>query len=379
MRRVLALALALLLFCGCGAGAAPAETAGVPAETEPAAVETARQMELRYAEQFRVDYRADGSALLTVAGDDRFLIVPEGWTGEADCPVLRQGAGAIYVAATSAMDLFVQLGALGKVGFTSTTQANWGLPELRESLDTGALRYVGKYSAPDYELLLSEGCSLAVESTMIYHSPEVQEKLEALGVPVLVERSSYEPHPLGRVEWIKLYGLLLGLENEAAEFFDRQAALLEELDTGQALDRSVAFFHISSTGAAVVRKPGDYVTKLIELAGGRYVFDELPGSEDSSLSTMNMQMEAFYAGAKDADVLIYNSAIDGELETLSQLLEKNALLADFRAVQNGEVWCTEHNMFQKSSAAAGMIGDFNAILRLGAEAPEELGFLHRLR
>ena len=39
---------------------------------------------------------------------------------------------------------------------------------------------------------------------MIYHTPEVKEQLEDFGVPVLVERSSYENHPLGRMEWIKL-------------------------------------------------------------------------------------------------------------------------------------------------------------------------------
>ena len=37
--------------------------------------------------------------------------------------------------------------------------------------------YAGKYSAPDYELILNEGCDLAIESTMIHHNPEVQEKL----------------------------------------------------------------------------------------------------------------------------------------------------------------------------------------------------------
>ena len=59
-------------------------------------------------------------------------------------------------------------------------------------------------------------CDLAIESTMIYHNPEVKEKLEQLGIPVLVERSSYESHPLGRTEWMKLYAVLLGKE-EAAE------------------------------------------------------------------------------------------------------------------------------------------------------------------
>ena len=55
---------------------------------------------------------------------------------------------------------------------------------------------------------------------MIYHTPEVKEKLEALGIPVLVERSSYETDPLGRMEWIKLYGALTGHYAEAAAFFD---------------------------------------------------------------------------------------------------------------------------------------------------------------
>ena len=53
---------------------------------------------------------------------------------------------------------------------------------------------------------------------MIYHNPEVKEKLEDLGIPVLVEMSSYESHPLGRLEWIRVYGLLTDREKEADEF-----------------------------------------------------------------------------------------------------------------------------------------------------------------
>ena len=380
MRRILAFALAAaFLFGGCGT--APAAVAEAPpAEEGGGAPAVTGQMELRYAEQFSVAYRSDGSALVTVAGADRFLVVPEDWEGGAeDIPLLRRPLGRLYVAATAAMDLFSSLGALDRVRFTSTTDTNWGLPEVREALAAEEMLYAGKSSAPDFELLVSEGCALAVESTMIYHSPDIKEKLEALGIPVLVERSSYEPHPLGRVEWIRLYGLLLDREAEAEAFFDAQVRRLEELEALPADGESVAFFHINTAGAAVVRKPGDYVTRMIELAGGRYVFSELPGSGDSSLSTMNMQMESFYAGAKDADVLIYNSTIEGELDTLARLLEKSALLADFKAVRAGNVWCTEHNMFQKSSAAAGMISDFNTILALGADAPDTLEFFHRLK
>lgn len=74
-------------------------------------------------------------------------------------------------------------------------------------------------AAPDYELILSGGCGLAVESTMVNHVPEVREKLEELGIPVLIDQSSYESHPLGRTEWIKLYGALLGKGGACAAAF----------------------------------------------------------------------------------------------------------------------------------------------------------------
>ena len=94
-------------------------------------------------------------------------------------------------------------------------------------MDAGEILYAGKYNAPDFERILSSSCGLAVESTMINHVPEVREKLEELGVPVLVDQSSYEPHPLGRTEWIKLYGALLGKEDEAERLFAEQAAYLD--------------------------------------------------------------------------------------------------------------------------------------------------------
>ena len=68
-------------------------------------------------------------------------------------------------------------------------------------------------------------------------------------------------------------------------------------------------------------KTGDYVSNMIELAGGKYVPEDT-GESDNALSTMNMQMEEFYAKAKDADYIIYNSTIDGELSTIDELLAK---------------------------------------------------------
>jgi iron complex transport system substrate-binding protein len=272
------------------------------------------------------------------------------------------------------MDPFRQLGALDSVRFTGTAAEDWSLPEVREALGSGRLLYAGKYRAPDYELLLAEGCSLAVENTMIFHSPAAKEQLEALGIPVLVERSSYEPHPLGRMEWIKLYGLLVGKAAEAEAFFARQTEALDGVLDAPGSGRTAAFFALSPNGYAIVRRPGDYISRMIELAGGVCV-PAAPEAE-GALSSANMQLEAFYAGAKDADVLIYNSNVY-PMESLAQLLAASELFADFRAVRTGNVWCAGEDLFQETSALAGVIADFRTVLD-GTDA-DELAYLHRLR
>lgn len=379
--RVLTAILALLLLCGCTAASPePSETTGEAAPLRFADLEFDHSLTLYYADQFSVDVSREGYQRITVAGTDIYLVVPEGGVVPSGVPqdvtVLQQPLDRIYLVATSAMDLFRELDAIDAIRLSGTDASGWYIDEARQAMEEGRMVYAGKYSAPDYELIVSEGCDLAVESTMIYHNPEVKEQLERFGIPVFVERSSYESHPLGRMEWIKLYGALLGKEEAAEAFFDRQMAVLAPILEQENTGKTVAFFYITSNGAVNVRKSGDYIAKSIQLAGGVYLPRDL--TEENALSTMTIQMETFYQQARDADILIYNSAIDAELQTLDQLLEKSSLLKDFRAVQEGNVWCTGKNLFQQSLGLGDLIADLNAILN--ADEPEalELTYLHRL-
>jgi iron complex transport system substrate-binding protein len=259
-------------------------------------------MALRYADQFSVDYEADGTALVTIGETDRFLVVPEG-NDARDVPgavTLRLPLHTIYAASSAAPDPILRLGTLDAVRLTGTKREDWTLPELRRAMDEGEILYAGKYSAPDYELLLLEGTELAIENTMIYHSPETKEQLEALGIPVLVERSSYEAHPLGRTEWVKLYAAMLNKEEQAAAFFDEQAKVIDELKDFPNTEQKVAFFYVSTDGSVVVRGAGDYVAGMIELAGGRYIFSD-NAQLDSARAAVAISMEDFYAAAVDAE------------------------------------------------------------------------------
>ena len=91
-----------------------------------------------------------------------------------------------------------------------------------------------------------------------------------------------------------------------------------------------------------MRKGGDYVAKMIEMAGGDYVFSDLTDSGNNP-ATVNISLEDFYAGAKNADVLIYNSTIEGDPHD-GRVDRQCPLLAQFKAVQQGNV-CAPRKAF----------------------------------
>ena len=356
------------------------ETAGADtAKEDLAGLKYDHSLELQYADQFAVDYYEGDYALITIEGGDQFLLVPEGKEApdglDADITVIHQPLENIYLVATSTMDFFRALDGLGSISLSGTKADGWYIDEAKQALEDGSIVFAGKYSAPDYELILSKNCDLALESTMIYHNPEVKEKLEEFGIPVLVEHSSYESHPLGRTEWVKLYGVLLDKEEEAEAVFEEQAEKLNSIKDSENTGKTVAFFYINSMGSANVRKSNDYVSKMIELAGGKYIFNDL-GTDEEGLSTMNMGMEDFYAGAKDADYIIYNSTIDGELGSLDELLKKSTLLKDFKAVKEGNVWCLTKSMFQETTCLGDVIMDIHRMLT--EDDPDGLTYLYRL-
>lgn len=371
MKRVLPFLTAAFLLCVTGCTSVNNESSTSQDKNSSA--------ELRYAKQFTAVDTDDGCTLVTI-GSDRYLIVPEGSEAPADTQgavVIKQPVENVYNAASSAMDLIDSVGALDRVCMTSTKYDDWSLQTVRSALDSDAMTYIGKYSAPDYEALLENDCGLAIESTMIYHSPEVKEQIEALGIPVLVERSSYESDPLGRMEWIKLYGLIFGCEEQAQALFDEKAEQVESILAEEKTGKTVAFFYVNSSGGIVVRKPADYVPEMIRMAGGEYIFTDADlGTDDNALSTMTIQPETFYEKAWDADILIYNADIAGGLNTVSELTEKYPLIADFSAVKSGDVWCTEKNVFQQSTGAADMIGELHRII-IG-EADKSMNYIYRL-
>ena len=369
-------------LCGCGSSSdTNKDTVGITKEATSnvdALGEPTDHLQLAYAKNFSIDYYEGGYKLLTIKDGTQILTVPEGKKApdnlDESIIVMQQPVNNIYLVSSAVMDMFRELNALDTIGFSAQKAENWYVEGAKAAMENGDILYAGKYSSPDYELLVSKKCSLAIENSMILHSPEVKEMLEDFDIPVIIEYSSYETHPLGRVEWIKFFGALTGMEEEAEKAFEKQTEIVKHVTATKKTDKTVAFFYITSNGLVQVRQSNDYIPKMIELAGGRYIFENL--GDESKRSTMNMQVEEFYNKAKDADYLIYNSTIDGGVKSVDELIEKCSVLSDFKAVKSGDVWCTEKDVYQQSMSIGFLIEDIHNMLQ-GAD-DKEMNYLYRL-
>ena len=344
-----------------------------------------------YAECFAIYRYEGGYAVLSVDDGRRYLIVPEGGAipegtdgqgGGAvlkdedgqELIVLQQPLDRIYLAASAAMCQFEEIGAVRNVILSGLERDDWYIESAREAMDQGTLSYGGKYSEPDYEKIIEAGVNLAVESTMILHTPKVQEKLELLGIPVLIDRSSYEHEPLGRAEWVRVYGLLTGCEEEAAKAFDEQKGYAEALAPIPEGDtHSLAVFSINAARQVVTRSREGYLGKMVEIAGGTLCTPVL----DSSLATETVSIESFYAAAEDADILIYNASIEDAPEDLAELCAKDSILTQFRAVSEGNVWCMRSSLYQNANRTGAILRDLHAIVT--GEAGDETEYFYRLK
>ena len=316
-------------------------------------------MELEYATQFSVDYCEGGYALITNSDGARFLTVPEGAAVpevlDEDIVVLQLPLSNLLISSTPVTSLINAIGALDAVSMTTQDYDGWYIDDVKAAMDAGTLTYIGSYKEPDFEVLAANPPPFSVFSTMLDSVPDVADKLKELGIPFMRDTSTYETHPLGRMEWIKLYGLLLGKEAEAQAHFDAQKALIEGIGD-------------QSTGKTVM-------VKMLELAGGEYVLPEL---DPDKSGTQKIEAEEFYAGAGDADFIVYIWSMGGKPDSMEAFTSRSEILKDFKAVKEGNVWFTTPDYFQISDSLGAMILDFNKMLTNTDPSVTELTYLFKL-
>ncbi len=387
----LCLAAALLLgLMGCGTSPAPGSAAmptpapestapvSTPAPTpsdDPNDLTVVSSMELQYANNFSVDYCANGCKIITDGGDRKFLLVPEGAPvpeDTGDMQVLQAPLTKLGCFSTTHATLFHAIGALDKINLVTTAQEKWHIEEVAQQIADGRTTYVGKNSEPDYELISAAAPQIILISANTLHgSDEVLAKLDELGIPYIADSQHLENHPLGRVEWVKLVGALLDMEDEANAYFDDAVARVEAVAAsvaGETEHPTIMQTYIYK-GTVYVRNGGSYVNKMLEMAGGVYPFADLNPDDGNNTK---MTVEEFYKDAVDTEILIYDNTSDVTVSTVADILANGDYLGDMKAIQDGNVWGIEKNYWQSADDVATMIEDIATIIY----HPENADSLH---
>lgn len=337
-------------------------------------------LELKYAKNFSLDYYKGGYMLIKVSDGKQFLTIPEGMSVpsevKSDVVILQMPLNNLLISSTPTMSLFSSIDQLDKVSLTTTDKDDWYIEEVVECMDKGSMKFIGSYKAPDYEMLAVQAPPFAIFSNMLSSVPEVAEKLDELKIPYLLDQASYEEEPMARVEWVKLYGALFDCEEKANEVFNTQVSYIDNIDVENLGDKTVAAFYITSKGVLHARQGGDYMSKMIDMAGGKYIFADM---NPDKTGTQKIEFEEFYKTAKDADYIIYIWSIGGKPETLEDFVSKNELFKDFKAVKDGNVWCTTPDYFQISDTLGHMIKDINEMLTLEDASVDKFQHLFRLK
>ncbi|MDN5307350.1 MAG: cobalamin transport system substrate-binding protein [Eubacteriaceae bacterium] len=315
-------------------------------------------LETEYTTAFSVEYLDNGVKKLVDADNRTLLLVPEGTEvpeGYEDAIIIASPVDNVMLASTTQGCMMRGIDDFDAISAVTTEQSAWTINEIADRIGQGSISFVGDNDAPDYELIKTLNPSLVFVYSGDYGLQDMMTKLDELGINYVVCNEYLEEDPRGRMEWLKFYGAIFDKEEEAQVTFDKAMAnidtVVEEASKEEA--PTVAWGMVSS-GKVYVAKPDSYVAKMIELAGGDYIY------KDADVGSGTVTMEEFYAAAKDADILIYSSGITYSPD-IASVLSNAPVLEGLNAVQNGRVWCLGTDYWQSLDKTDGIIEDLYAI------------------
>ena len=203
---------------------------------------------------------------------------------------------------------------------------------VKKGLSEGRIADLGESVQPDMERMIE------ISPDAVFTSPIDDQtgygKLEKIGIPVIECADYMEPHPLGRSEWLKFFGLLFGREQEADSLFRTTAdAYCQARELADSVKTRPTLLAEARLGSVWYLPGGEsYMATIYRDAGADYLWADTPETGSLSLS-----FEHVFERAAKADVWVmkYNRPVD---KTLSDLKSDYAGYALFDAYRRGEVY-----------------------------------------
>ncbi len=194
----------------------------------------------------------------------------------------------------------------------------------------GVWSAVGSDAQVDWERVLS----LRSDALLYSYPPggvsPLKAKARTLNVNALATAEWLENHPLGRAEWLRVYGVLLGKERLADSLFEQVRRNYESLRDGlKTTRRPTALGGLGWRGQWFVPGGASYAAQLLRDAGIHYLWEE-----DKHTGGLPLSLEEVLQKSRDADLWIN----PGEAHSLSGLLALEPRASKFRSYREGKVY-----------------------------------------
>lgn len=357
----------------CGATAALLMAACQGGKTAAADAEAGDTLEMKYAKLLTIVKHGDGEECSDAAeGIDyqyaeaiianpwkagtmlhRYILIPKGKEGDKTVAMLakRRSTGARCTTDTVRTpvesnlvftaphcQLLTELGCQNAItGVCDKDYIN--IPDIKSRAQADAkvahpIMDCGSSMQPDIERIIA----LHPEALLIspFENSGGYGKLDKLRIPVIETADYMETSPLGRAEWIKLYGLLLGSSKADSLFSAIEKEYLQLKAEAAKLPLGLSILTERKTGN-VWYVPGGKSTMgiLLRDAHARYIF-----ADDTHSGSLSMSPEQIIAKGNQVDVWAFKY-FGGNALTKQDLLAEYQGYQALKAFQTGTVYETD--------------------------------------
>lgn len=262
----------------------------------------------------------------------RYALVKEGCLKDDCLDGLEQislPVSSVVSFSSTQWSMFLLMGEIGRVkGILEGRYVHD--PRMKALLADGVVKDVGTESAKNIELMIQ------MKPDILLYSPYFdgnQDPLKVTGAVLFPFADYLETTPLGRAEWIRVIGLLIGRQHEADSCFE---AIVQRYDHLKDLcadveERPTVFSDLAFNGQWYVAGGQSYIARLFADAGADYIW-----KDNTSAASFPLDAETILAKARHADY--WRVANSSSLPmTYSSLLKENAVYGLFDAYQNHRV------------------------------------------
>lgn len=201
--------------------------------------------------------------------------------------------------------------------------------KVRTLIAAGKVKELGSNQSLNTEVILDLQPELIMGYGLDNSNPTL-DNLEKNGLKVILNGDWNEQSPLGKVEWIKLFGVLFGKEKQANDIFnDIEKTYNETLKLVKNTTKKPTVFSGSLFDDKWYLPQGEsWGAKFIANANGKYLWSETKGTGSLSLS-----FEKVYMKAKDADIWFMD-----QFNSLAEINDANQHYAQFKAFKTKNIY-----------------------------------------